>query len=450
VSDRVGETNNPIRRYRSARIVSSDVEATAGPMFPLSKLLTHLVRVGTLTVTDAAGGRHVFGGTAPGPKATLKLGDARLYKSLFFNPELAAGEAYMDGTLSFPGSSLREFLTLVSVNQNRPAGRPTALHRAIGTVSRSLKRFQQSNPIGKAQQNIAHHYDIGNALYRLFLDEGLFYSCAYFETDEDTLEAAQRAKCRLIAAKLGLKPGQKILDIGCGWGGLAIYLAQMETVDVLGVTLSKEQHSLAVERAKQAGIADRVRFELRDYRELTQRFDRIVSVGMFEHVGVQRYGEFFAKINELMPDDGVMLLHSIGHMSPPSTASPWLRKYIFPGAYSPSLSEVFPAVERNRLWVTDCEFLRLHYAMTLNHWHRRFERNRARIAQMYDERFCRMWEFYLVSAEMMFRSGAQEVFQMQLSRKRDASPIRRDYMVDVQRQLKAREAERLPMPTATV
>lgn len=413
-------------------------------MFPLSKLLTHLVQAGTLTVTDAEGAIHSFGGKVPGPSAALKLSDPALYKSLFFNPELAAGEAYMNGTLSFPGSSLREFLTLVSVNQNRPSGKPTALHRAIGAVSRKLKRFQQANPIGKAQENIAHHYDVGNDLYRLFLDEGLFYSCAYFENDDDTLEAAQRAKCRLIAAKMGLKPGQKILDIGCGWGGLAIYLAQMEDVHVTGVTLSGEQHALANERVKAAGVADRVRIELRDCRLLDQKFDRIVSVGMFEHVGVPRYGEFFAKVNELMPDEGVMLLHSIGHMSPPSTASPWMRKYIFPGAYSPALSEVFPVVERNRLWVTDCEFLRLHYAMTLNHWHARFEKNRARIAEMYDERFCRMWEFYLISAEMMFRSGAQEVFHMQLSRRRDASPIRRDYIVDTQRDLKRREAERLP------
>jgi len=410
-------------------------------VFPLSKLLSHLIQIGTLNVTDADGGTHKFGGREPGPAVNMKLGDARLYKALFFNPELAAGEAYMDGTLTFPGSSLREFLTLVSMNQNRPAGRPSAFHRAIGTVSRRLKRFQQSNPIGKAQQNIAHHYDIGNELYRLFLDDGLFYSCAYFENDDDTLEAAQRAKCRLIAAKLGLRPGQRILDIGSGWGGLAIYLAQMEDVQVLGVTLSKEQHALAEERARSAGVGERVRFELRDYREIDQKFDRIVSVGMFEHVGVQRYDEFFAKVGQLISDDGVMLLHSIGHMSPPSTASPWLRKYIFPGAYSPSLSEVFPAVERNRLWVTDCEFLRLHYAMTLRHWHTRFEKNRDRIAQMYDERFCRMWEFYLISAEMMFRTGAQEVFHMQLSRKRDASPIRRDYIFAALSDLKGREAK---------
>ncbi len=412
-------------------------------MFPLSKLLSHLVQVGTLTVTDADGGTHVFGGRAPGPSVTMALTDPKLYKSLFFNTELAAGEAYMDGTLSFPDSSLREFLTLISTNRNKPTGRPRGFQRVAGAVSRRLKRFQQSNPIGKAQQNIAHHYDVGNDFYRLFLDDGLFYSCAYFENDDDTLEAAQVAKCRLIAAKLDLQPGQKILDIGCGWGGLAIYLAQMEDVHVHGVTLSTEQHALAVERAKEAGVSDRVKFELRDYRELNQQYDRIVSVGMFEHVGVPRYDEFFGKVNELMPDDGVMLLHSIGHMSPPSTASAWLRKYIFPGAYSPALSEVFPVVERNRLWVTDCEFLRLHYAMTLRHWHTRFEANRDRVAEMYDERFCRMWEFYLVSCEMMFQTGAQEVFHMQLSRNRDASSIRRDYIFEALQELKKREAERL-------
>ncbi|MBM4364071.1 MAG: class I SAM-dependent methyltransferase, partial [Deltaproteobacteria bacterium] len=234
----------------------------------------------------------------------------------------------------------------------------------------------------------------------------------------------------------------KVLDIGCGWGGLAIYLATIAEVDVVGVTLSKEQHALAVERVRAAGLEGRVRIELRDYRELDERFDRIVSVGMFEHVGVHHYGEFFAKVNALMKDDGLMVLHSIGHMSPPGTASPWLRKYIFPGAYSPALSEVFTAVEQHSLWVADLEFLRVHYAETLKHWHARFEANRAEIAKMYDERFCRMWEFYLISAEMMFRTGSQLVFHMQLSRRRDAAPIVRDYVVDRQREMMARERAR--------
>ena len=409
-------------------------------MFPLSRMLCGFVRQGRLTVIDTDGGTHVFGGTTPGPCATLRIADRSLYRKLFANPELHAGEAYMNGTLTFPGSSLKEFLAVYSVNQNSLDQQPW--QAVLRRLFRAMKRIQQRNPVGKAQKNVAHHYDLGNALFELFLDKGLFYSCAYFRDPSDTLEAAQINKCRLIAAKLNLRSGQRVLDIGSGWGGLACYLASVADVEVTGVTLSKEQHALATERARAAGLGSRVQFLLQDYRKLESKFDRIVSVGMFEHVGVPRYNEFFEKVNQLMPDDGIMLLHSIGHMSPPSTASPWLRKYIFPGAYSPALSEVFPAVENNRLWVTDLEFLRLHYADTLSHWHRRFEANRAKIAAMYDERFCRMWEFYLLSCEMMFRSGAQEVFQMQLSRKRDAAPIVRDYIVDEQRALIERENER--------
>lgn len=406
-------------------------------MFPLSEMLKSFVKVGHLTVIDAEGKTHVFAGK-PGPEATMRLTDPTLYRKLFFNPELHAGEAYMDGRMSFPGSSLRAFLTLFSVNRLSLGNQP--MQKVLRRISRGLKRFQQANPVGKAQQNVAHHYDLGNAFYKLFLDTEMFYSCAYFRDEQETLEQAQRNKCRLIAAKLNLKPGLRILDIGCGWGGLARYLAQIADVHVTGVTLSREQHALAVDSLKSLSLEKRVSIELKDYRELTGKFDRIVSVGMFEHVGVGHYGEFFAKVNDLMADDGVMLLHSIGHMSPPGTASPWLRKYIFPGAYSPALSEVFPAVENNSLWVTDLEFLRVHYATTLRHWHERFEKNRAVVAQMYDERFCRMWEFYLISAEMMFRTGSQEVFHMQLARKRDAAPIVRDYITDVQREYEQIEA----------
>jgi len=410
-------------------------------------MLKPFVRVGTLKVIDADGGVHVFAG-APGPSVTMRLTDRSLYHKLFFNPELAAGEAYMDGRMSFEDSTLRDFLTLFSVNRLSLGNQP--LQKVLRRVSRGLKRFQQANPVGKAQQNVAHHYDLGNEFYKLFLDDGLQYSCAYFLHDSDTLEEAQQNKLRLIAAKLNLKPGLKVLDIGSGWGELALYLAALEEVEVTGVTLSKEQYELSNERARRAGLANRVRFELRDYREVTDRFDRIVSVGMFEHVGVHHYGEFFAKVNELMSDDGIMLLHSIGHMSPPGTASPWLRKYIFPGAYSPALSEVFIAVEQASLWVTDLEFLRLHYAKTLAHWCRRFEANRAKIAAMYDERFCRMWEFYLISAEMMFRTGSQLVFHMQLARKRDAAPIVRDYVTDLQRRYREIEADRQQSPSRAV
>jgi len=408
-------------------------------VFPLSHMLSSFVRVGTLNVIDADGRTHAFAG-APGPAVTMRLGDRSLYRKLFFGPELHAGEAYMDGRLTFEDSTLRDFLTLFSLNRLSLGSYP--LQRVVRRISRGLRRFQQANPVGRAQRNVAHHYDLGNDFYRLFLDEGMHYSCAYFLSDHDTLEEAQLSKLRLIAAKLNLGPGLKVLDIGSGWGSLALYLAQIERVDVTGVTLSKEQHAYASERARRLGLADRVRFRLQDYREVPERFDRIVSVGMFEHVGVQHYAEFFAKINQLMHDDGVMLLHSIGHMSPPGTASPWLRKYIFPGAYSPTLSEVFTAVEQASLWATDVEVLRLHYANTLNHWHRRFEANRSKIAEMYDERFCRMWEFYLISAEMMFRTGSQLVFQMQLARKRDAVPIVRDYIGALQRQYRELEPDR--------
>ena len=410
-------------------------------MFPLSHMLTSFVRVGTLKVIDAEGSTHLFGGS-PGPSATMKLTDRSLYTKLFLNPELHAGEAYMDGRMSFvEGSTLRDFLTLFSVNRLSLGSYP--LQKVLRRVSRGLKRFQQANKVGEAQANVAHHYDLGNDFYRLFLDEGMQYSCAYFTDPGETLEQAQRNKLRLIAAKLRLAPGLKVLDIGSGWGDLALYLAAMEDVDVTGVTLSTEQHALSNEKARAAGLAHRVRFELLDYRSMQGRFDRIVSVGMFEHVGVHHYPEFFAQVNALMQDDGLMLLHSIGHMSPPGTASPWLRKYIFPGAYSPALSEVFPVVEQASLWVTDLEFLRVHYADTLREWHRRFEANREKIAAMYDERFCRMWEFYLISAEMMFRTGSQLVFHMQLARRRDAAPVVRDYVTDTQRRYRELEAERL-------
>ncbi len=406
-------------------------------MFPLSHMMKSFIRKGCLTVIDAEGKRHVFKGT-PGPQVTMRLTDRKLYRTLVFNAELAAGEAYMDGTMRFEeGSTLRDFLTLFSVNRLSLGSYP--IQKVLRAIKMRFRKRQQSNRKGQAQQNVAHHYDLGNDFYKLFLDENMLYSCAYFREQGETLEQAQRNKLRLLASKLGLKPGMKVLDIGCGWGDLALYLAALEDVDVLGVTLSGEQQVLASQRAVKAGLAGRVRFELKDYRDVEGSFDRIVSVGMFEHVGVHHYDEFFKKLNALMPDDGLALLHSIGHMSPPGMASPWLRKYIFPGAYSPALSEVFEVVERNSLWVTDLEFLRVHYATTLAHWAARFEANREKVVALYDERFARMWEFYLISAEMMFRTGSQLVFHMQLSRSRDAAPIVRDYITDRQRDYIERE-----------
>jgi cyclopropane-fatty-acyl-phospholipid synthase len=394
-------------------------------MYLLSHMLKGFVQTGTLNVIDAGGRRHVFSGE-PGPEVTFRLHDKALYSKLFFNPEMGAGEGYMDGTLTFEGCTLADFLSFFSVNRLALGSYP--LQAFFRKISRKLRAFQQYNPIGRAQENVSHHYDLSNDFYRLFLDEDMQYSCAYYLQENETLEQAQRNKKRHIASKLLLEPGQRILDIGSGWGGLALYLATLADVEVVGVTLSKEQYEYSLQRAKVLGLEARVRFKLRDYRDVEGPFDRIVSVGMFEHVGVRHYGEFFTKIYDLLTDSGVALIHSIGHMSPPGTASPWLRKYIFPGAYSPAMSEVFSALELNSLWATDVEILRVHYADTLREWHNRFERTRAEIARMYDERFCRMWEFYLVSVGMMFRTGSQMVFQMQVARQRDAAPLTRDYI----------------------
>ena len=399
-------------------------------MYLLSNLMKHFVQKGTLRIIDAGGKLHEFRGT-PEPLATIQIHDHTLQRKLFFNPELHAGEAYMDGRLTMVDCSLQDFMEVFSINRGSMASYP--LQNVLRRISRTLRAFQQHNPVGKAQQNVSHHYDLSRELYKLFLDEDLQYSCAYFRNPDDSLETAQKSKKRHIAAKLRLQPGQRVLDIGCGFGGLALEIARLADVEILGVTLSEEQHRLATEEAERQGLSGRVRFELRDYREVQGRFDRIVSVGMFEHVGVNNYDEYFGRLFDLLTDDGIALLHAIGHMSPPGSASPWLRKYIFPGAYSPALSEVFAATERQHVWVNDVEILRVHYADTLVEWIRRFQNNRERIAEIYDERFCRMWEFYLVSVESMFRTGAQMVFQMQLARTRDAAPLTRDYMIDDER-----------------
>jgi cyclopropane-fatty-acyl-phospholipid synthase len=277
---------------------------------------------------------------------------------------------------------------------------------------------------------VHHHYDLSGTLYDLFLDIDRQYSCAFFRTDNDSLEVAQDNKKRRIAAKLFLKPGARVLDIGSGWGGMGIYLARVGAGEVHGVTLSTEQHEVSNRRAREAGLADRVKFHLRDYREETGKYDRIVSVGMFEHVGARHYPEFFAKVRDLLTDDGVALLHSIGRSDGPGVTNPWIRKYIFPGGYSPALSEVLPSIEKAGLWVTDVEVLRLHYAKTLREWSRRFQASRDKVKAIYDERFCRMWEFYLAGAEIAFRREGHMNFQIQIAKKVDTLPLTRDYMAD--------------------
>jgi len=392
----------------------------------LDRLLRRLITAGRLTVVDADGRTHGFGPGVGAPEVTVRLTDRALHYKLFLNPELYAGEAYMDGTLTIEDGSLEEFLGLCSINmahaEARGGGR---FGRLVGPL---VRRLTQHNAIGRAQRNVAHHYDLSGTLYDLFLDRDRQYSCAYFVSPNNTLDQAQAAKSRHIAAKLLIEPGMRVLDIGSGWGGLALYLARECGADVTGVTLSREQHAIAERRAAEQGLAERVRFQFRDYREVEGRFDRIVSVGMFEHVGTAYYGRFFTKVRDLLADDGVALLHSIGRADGPSVTNPWIRKYIFPGGYIPALSEVLPPVEDARLYVTDIEILRLHYAETLKAWLRRFRDNRERVAALYDERFCRMWEFYLAACESAFRHWGQMVFQMQLAKRVETVPLTRDYI----------------------
>ncbi len=391
----------------------------------LSGLLSRLVQIGRLTVIDPWEQRHHFG---PGgdPAVTVRIRTAFALSRILWNPELYAGEAYMEGSLTVEEGELRDFLHICTSNSETSDGYlPQAAFHWLDRLFRAIHQF---NPVSRARANVAHHYDLSGTLYDLFLDRDRQYSCAYFPNGNESLEEAQDKKKRLIAAKLLLKPGMRVLDIGCGWGGLALDLARTAGAEVTGITLSREQLKVARERATAAGLSDRANFFLRDYREEHGKYDRLVSVGMFEHVGVAHYQRFFAVCRDLLNPDGIGLLHAIGRMEPPGGTSPWLRKYIFPGGYSPALSEVLRAIERSALWVTDVEILRVHYAETLCHWWDRFQSNRAAIRALYDERFCRMWEFYLAGCEMAFRNGPMMVFQIQLARRRDAVPLSRSYL----------------------
>lgn len=405
-------------------------------------LLKHGIKHGQITLIDFSGRRRVFG-DGIGPAVTLRLHDAAVSRELAFNPWLKIGEAYMNGRLTVDEGTLYDLIDIGMLNTGGLNGAWT--QRLTGFANSMLRWWHQYNPVGRAREHVAHHYDLSRELFSLFLDESLQYSCAYFQTPSATLAEAQQAKMRHIASKLLLQPGQRVLDIGCGWGSLGIYLAKTADVQVTGVTLSKEQLEVAQARAKAAGLEGQVDFKLMDYREeAAAGFDRIVSVGMFEHVGVKHYPEFFAKVEELLKPDGVALLHAIGRRDGPGFTNPWLRKYIFPGGYSPALSEVLPVVERTGLWVTDIEVLRLHYAETLKAWRENFEAHRDQVRKLYDERFCRMWEFYLIGAELSFRYDYNMVFQMQMARDIKAVPLTRDYMFDWERGAVGRKPVRLP------
>lgn len=393
-------------------------------------LLKTVIRSGSLCIIDSTGRPHVIGDGSP-PLVAVRVASRRTDLQLALNPSLAIGEAYMDGTLTIDSGSLYDFIDILASNMAHQDD-----NAWMALLSRGSRLIKQYNPIARSRRNVATHYDLSGDLYRLFLDNDQQYSCAYFRTPDDTLEQAQENKKRHIAAKLILdRPRLKILDIGSGWGGLALYLARVADADVTGLTLSVEQHKVSQDRAAAAGLADRVRFELRDYRQETGHYDRIVSVGMFEHVGKRNYNDFFRVLGNLLNPDGVALLHAIGDAGIPGAINPFIRKHIFPGADTPSLSELFTSVEASGLLTTDLEILRLHYAETLLRWRQRVAVHRSEVVDIYDERFFRMWEFYLTLCEIGFRRRTNMVFQLQLAKTWDRVPITRDYMFDAERRL---------------
>jgi len=392
----------------------------------LDSALARLVMHGRLTVHRADGSVRSFGSDA-GPQAAVRLCDADVARRLVLNPSLSFGELWMDGRIEPVGCGIGEVVELLVLNQWQGGRHP--VEDLLALLRQARRRIDQFNPASRARRNVAHHYDLNGRLYSLFLDADRQYSCAYFPTGGETLEQAQALKKRHIAAKLRLdRPGLEVLDIGCGWGGMALYLAREWGCRVTGITLSEEQLAEARRRAEEAGLAGRVRFELMDYRAWDKQVDRIVSVGMFEHVGIVNYAAFFRTLRDALKPEGVALVHAIGRMSGPAHTNPWLAKYIFPGGYSPALSEVLPAIEKAGLWVTDLEVLRLHYALTIADWRRRFAANREAIKALYDERFCRMFEFYLAGCEYTFRHGDHMNWQVQLTRERMALPLARDWM----------------------
>ena len=393
----------------------------------LDRMLTRMVTHGRLTIIDASGKEHDYGAAGAEPAARVRIVDAGFPRKVLLRPNLAVGEAYMNGGVIIEEGSLRDLLDILLMSRERVYS-PTLMTQALGWLKRVYRTKDVINRIGKAEKNVQHHYDIGNSLYRLFLDSDMQYSCGYWKDGVGTLEEAQLEKKKHIAKKLLLKPGMEVLDIGSGWGGMALHLAREHDVRVTGVTLSKEQHATSVQRAKDEGLADRVTFKLLDYRLETGIYDRIVSVGMFEHVGAPQFGEYFDHVMRLLKDDGVALIHTIGKNNGPGPIGPWVRRYIFPGAYVPALSELAPVFEKRRLWMTDLEVWRIHYAKTLAAWYDRFQAHRAEVAAMFDERFCRMWEFYLIVCEAGFRFQNMCNFQIQLTKKLDVVPLTRDYM----------------------
>ena len=402
----------------------------------LDMLLRRVVRTGNFILIDSQGIPHRYGDGA-GSAVVARIADKWLEPRLLLDPHLALGEGYVSGRLRMERGRIYDLLSILASNvQKRPLPYWTACFDAARFI---MRRIMQFNPRARARRNVALHYDIDGAIYDLFLDRDRQYSCGYF-TNGRGLDAAQLAKKRHLASKLALEPGQRVLDIGSGWGGLGIYLAKAMGAHVTGVTLSREQLRVANDRTARAGLQRSVRFELKDYRNIGGRFDRIVSVGMFEHVGVNHYLTYFRKIDELLAEDGVALIHTIGRLEPPAATDPFIAKYIFPGGYIPALSEMVHRIERAGLIVADVEILRLHYAKTLRAWRKRFLANWDDAAAIRDEKFCRMWEFYLAGSEAAFRYQGLVVFQVLLVKRIDALPLTRDYMMDAEQRLREQDA----------
>lgn len=393
----------------------------------IDRMLRTLLRHGTLRVVMPDGTSTTYGdGIAS--QMTVRLHDMATVRHLVLNPEMALGEAYVNQTLTIDGDDLQTFLGLVVRNVSQGTAHRVWWQKPAIRLRSGLRRLAQNNVAPTASRNVAHHYDLSGRLYGLFLDADRQYSCAYFKTPEDTLEQAQAQKKDYIARKLRLEPGMRVLDIGCGWGGMALTLARDFGASVVGITLSREQHAYATERARSEGLSRQVTFRMCDYRDVAESFDRIVSIGMFEHVGLRHFDAYFQTLRDRLTPDGIALIHTIGWTLPPAGTNPWIAKYIFPGGYVPTMSEAMTAVEKAALWPADVECWRLHYAWTLRHWFNRFTENEVEVRMMFDDRFVRMWRYYLAACEQTFRHGHQAVFQFQLSRKIDAVPVTRDYL----------------------
>ena len=405
----------------------------------LQFLLKTFIRRGTFRVTTSRGTVLTFG-DGTGQPVSVRFTSRAAEWGILLDPELKFGEAFMNGTFVVEQGSIADVLAVMLGQQTEVPywARPQWFLRYL------YRRLQQFNPRRRSRENVAHHYDLDGRLYSLFLDADRQYSCGYFEQPGQSLDDAQLAKKRHLAAKLLMEPDKRVLDIGCGWGGMCLYLAETAGADVTGVTLSQEQHAIANERAAEKGLTGRARFKLQDYRDVSGPFDRIVSVGMFEHVGVNHYDTFFRKSAQLLKDDGVMMLHAIGRSEGSGITNPWISKYIFPGGYIPALSEVLPRIERAGLLITDIEILRLHYAETLKAWRERFLAHREEVERIYDERFERMWEFYLASSEMSFREQNMMVFQIQLSKRQGVVPMTRDYIMREEQRLRGAERTHHP------